>query len=194
MKLLYSTTSPYARKVLLLGRSLGLPLEPVAVNPLEDGDQLLAANPLAKVPALVLEDGSAVIDSPVIMEWLMDKAGEPRSGDGYFTGLQIMAVTDGILDAALSLVMEGRRDNAERSAYWQGRWQRAIDRALDHLEAFYADMLLGWSAQEIAVACTLDYLSFRLPDTHWRTGRPKLASWFEGAATRSDFRATDPRA
>lgn len=194
MKLLYTKTSPYARKVMLLGRSLGLSLEPVACNPLEDGDQLLAANPLAKVPALVLADGSAVIDSPVIMEWLMDKADQPRSGEAYFTGLQIMAVTDGILDAALLLVMEGRRDDAEQSAYWRGRWRRAIDRALDHLEAVYAGMLSGWRAQEIAVACTLDYLSFRLPDTGWRTDHPQLASWFDGVSTRSDFRATDPRA
>lgn len=193
MKLFYSTTSPYARKVLLYGRKQGFEIETVACNPLDDGADLLAVNPLAKIPTLVTEGGDAIFDSSVIMERLMDMAAAARTGDAYFEGLQIMAVTDGILDAALSLVMESRRDEAEQSAYWQGRWHRAIDRALTHLEVSYADQLQGWGAAEIATACTLDYLAFRLPHIDWRQGRPKLSAWFDGVAARPDFTATDPR-
>jgi len=195
MKLYYSKTSPYARKVLLLAKALGFGdrLEAVMANPLANEDALLAANPLNKVPALVLDDGRCIFDSPVILEFLLDMAGKPRAGDEYFEDLQIQALTDGILDAALGLVMEGRREDAEKSAYWQERWHGAIKRALDVLERDWLDKLHAWNSASIAAACTLDYLLFRLPEIGWRDAHPALASWFDEVATNPDFRASDPR-
>jgi len=195
MKLYYSKTSPYARKVLLLAKSLGFgdQLEVVMANPLANEDALLAANPLNKVPALMLDDGRCVFDSPVIMEFLLDMAGQPRAGDEYFEDLQIQALTDGILDAALGLVMESRREDSEKSAYWQERWHGAIKRALLVLERDWLDQLHAWNSASIAAACTLDYLSFRLPEISWREAHPALATWFDEVATNPDFTATNPR-
>lgn len=195
MKLYYSKTSPYARKVLLLGKSLGMgdQLDVVMANPLDDGEALIAANPLNKVPALVLDDGRCVFDSPVIMEFLLDMAGRPRAGEEYFEDLQIQALTDGILDAALGLVMESRREDAEKSAYWQERWHGAIGRALAVLEADWLDKLHSWNSATIAAACTLDYLLFRLPEIDWRGAHPRLAAWFEDVRVNPDFKASDPR-
>ncbi|NVJ68794.1 MAG: glutathione S-transferase N-terminal domain-containing protein [Alphaproteobacteria bacterium] len=195
MKLFYSPTSPYARKVLLLAKALGFgdQLEVVMANPLDNGEALIQANPLNKVPALVLDDGRCVFDSPVIMEVLLDMAGRPRAGDEYFEDLQIQALADGILDAALGLVMEGRREDAEKSAYWQERWHGVIKRALDVLERDWLDKLHSWNSAGIAAACTLDYLLFRLPEIDWRGGHPALAEWFDDVSQNPDFQATDPR-
>lgn len=195
MKLFYSKTSPYARKVLLLGRALGFTdrIDLVAANPLANEPELLAANPLNKVPALVLDGGRCVFDSPVIMEFLLDMAGQTRSGDVYFEDLQIQALTDGILDAALSLVMESRRDDAEKSAYWQDRWHAAIDRALAELENRWLTKLNSWNSAGIAAACTLDYLAFRLPEINWAARYPALKVWFDGVAAKPEFIETDPR-
>ncbi|NVJ99878.1 MAG: glutathione S-transferase N-terminal domain-containing protein [Alphaproteobacteria bacterium] len=193
MKLYYSKTSPYARKVLLLGKSLGMDIEVVLANPLDNGEALIAANPLNKVPALVLDDGRCLIDSPIICEFLLDMAGRPRSGDDYFDNLQIQAITDGILDAALALVMEGRRDDSEKSAYWQDRWRLAIKRALAHLEQRWLDKLHSWNSATIATACTLDYLLFRLPDVTWQDDHPALARWFGEVSGNADFLSTNPR-
>lgn len=195
MKLYYSKTSPYARKVLLLAKALGFGdrLEVEAANPLANEDALLAANPLNKVPALVLDDGRCVFDSPVIMEFLLDMAGRPRAGDEYFEDLQIQALTDGILDAALSLVMESRREDAEKSTYWQERWHGAIKRALVVLERDWLDKLHAWNSATIATVCMLDYLLFRLPEIQWREAHPALKSWFDEVATNPDFIATNPR-
>lgn len=196
MKLYYSKTSPYARKVLLLAMSLGMGdrIELVLANPLDNGAALISANPLNKIPALVLEDGTCVFDSPVIMEYLLDLAGRPRSGEGYFNDMRLLALTDGILDAALALVMEGRREDAEKSVYWQERWHGAIRRSLCHLEdAWLGRLQDGWNTPAIAAACALDYLLFRLPEINWREAHPALSEWFESVSERQDFSETDPR-
>lgn len=195
MQLYYSKTSPYSRKVLLLARHLGLQdeIKVVMTNPLEPEADFLKANPLSKVPVL-LEDGEpALFDSRVIAEFLLDRAGMNDTGRAKTEILKRQALADGIMDAALALVMEGRRPEAERSAYWQERWHAAIERALAHLEDGAINALDDWRLDSIATACALDYLCFRLPDINWRDGYQHTAQWYARVAAREDMKATDPR-
>lgn len=197
MKLLFSPTSPYVRKVRIvaLEKSLAAGMEIVPASPFEAGDLVTAANPLGKIPALILDDGSALYDSPVICEYL-DSLGEgprllPPEGPERWDALRLQALADGILDAAFSAVMELRRPETERSADWILRWRSAISRGV------LAAARLGvapdaWGLGEISLACALGYIDFRLPDLVWRPGAPALADWYERQQARADFAATAP--
>jgi len=194
MKLFYSPTSPYSRKVYLLAKSLGMEneVELVSANPLDNDPAFLVVNPLAKVPALV-QGGKTYFDSPLIAEQLLRLTGQNRASDTYMVMLQVQALADGILDAAVALRMEAVRPEAQRSPMWQSRWYAAIDRALALLEDSVIDTLSGWKLDSIAVACMLDYLCFRLPEIKWQDSCPKAAIWFKDVQGRKDMTETDPR-
>lgn len=195
MQLYYSITSPYTRKVLLVARHLGLidEIVIVPVNPLEPDAGFLEANPLSKVPALVVDGEPALFDSRVIVEFLLDRAGMNDTGRAKTEVLKRQALADGMTDAALAIVMEMRRPAAERSDYWLDRWRAAIERALAHLEDGAIQALEHWRLDAMATAAALDYLCFRLPEIDWQSKYPLTASWFEGARMRDDMVATDPR-
>ena len=195
MKLYYSPTSPYSRKILLLAKSLGLgdDVEIVMANPLENGPELLAANPLAKVPALLM-DGRAIFDSPVIAEHILKKSGADRSSDDYLRQLDLQALADGATDAAVAKIMESRRTDAEQSTLWIERWDKAIERSLQLLEDQIESYRGTWDLGSMAVACFLDYLCFRHPSLDWQTGAPNCAAWYEDVSARQDMVETDPRA
>ena len=194
MKLYYSVTSPYSRKVLLLAKSLGMgnEVDIISANPLENDPAFMKLNPLGKVPALV-QGGKTFIDSPYICEHLLRLAGQDRTGDAYMRRLEVQAMADGVMDAAVAMRMESVRTDAEPSDYWMGRWRSAIERALKHIEDNYLEELTGWKLDSIAVACMLDYLLFRLPAIEWQLAHPGLSAWFEEASKRKDIIETDPR-
>lgn len=191
MKLYYSPTSPYSRKVRLLAMHHGLDVEIVMTNPLENDPAFFEVNPLAKVPALVKE-GRAIFDSPVIAEYLLKDAGADRSSDAYLKQLELQALLDGITDAAVATVMERRREDAEQSAMWLARWDSSIDRGLAVLEG-EIEALSEWNLASMAAACTLDYLCFRLPTIAWQGKYPKCAAWYAEIEKRADMIETDPR-
>lgn len=195
MKLFFSKTSPYARKVLLVARQLGQidDIETVPINPLEATDDFLTANPLSKVPTLVVEDEPALFDSRVIVEFLLDRAGMNDAGRAKTEMLKRQALADGITDAALAIVMEKRRPESEQSSYWVERWLAAIDRGLAHLEDGAVNALEHWHFDAMATASALDYLCFRLPEIDWQVKYPETAAWYKAACERDDMKATDPR-
>ena len=198
MKLLFSPTSPYARKVRICAQELGIALQEVVVgaNPAAAADPVLAAaNPLAKIPTLVLDDGRAIYDSRVIVDYLdslTDKALAPRSGDARWAALVEQAAADGILDAALLSRYElFMRPEALRWPEWLAGQSGKIERALDLFEGSVRDAAnpgLG----DICVACALGYLDLRFPDTGWRSGHPKLAAFFATISERSSLQSTVP--
>ena len=198
MKLLFSPTSPYARKVRICALELGIALDEVVVgaNPSQAADPVLAAaNPLAKIPTLVLEDGRAIYDSRVIVDYLdslTDRALAPRSGDARWTALVEQAACDGILDAALLSRYElAMRPQAMRWPEWVAGQSGKIDRALDLLETSArdaADSGLG----DICVACALGYLDLRFPENGWRATHPKLAAFFAEISERPSLKNTSP--
>jgi glutathione S-transferase len=198
MQLFYSPTSPYARKCRVVARERGLmaDLEEVACNPQQDPPELQAKNPLGKVPALILDDGTALFDSPVIAEYL-DGLGNapaliPAAGAPRFKVLVAAALGQGVTDAAYNAAMEARRPEGERSPAAVARWRAAITRGLDHmmehLQGLPGDLTLG----HIACGAALGYLDLRHGDLNWRDGRDELAAWFKEFGARPSMRETDP--
>ena len=199
MKLYYSATSPYVRKVNVCAIELGLDekLERIFTNPWEKDDKLLADNPLSKVPTLITDDGIVLYDSPVICEYLDTVQGGgvliPASGTEHWNVLRLQALGDGILDAAVLRFLERKRPNFQQSSEWDSIQQSAIQRALESLESkvneWKADVTIG----QIAVACALGYLDCRFAEDNWRQGQPGLTGWFETFAQRESMQATIPK-
>ncbi len=197
MKLCYSPTSPYVRKVVVCAAELGLSdrIELAPSGP-QNAAELRQDNPLGKVPALVTDAGEALYDSPVICEYLDSlHDGEklfPATGDARWRALRLQALGDGVLDAALLVVMEGRRPESERSPGFVELQRRKIGDALDALEADAGELGAALDIGAITVGCALGYLDFRLGGDGWRTGRPGLAAWYEDHARRPSMVASVP--
>lgn len=196
MKLFSSPTSPYARKVRVMIIELGLE-ESIAienVTPMENPAVLHAANPLGKIPALELGDGRVLFDSPVICEYLDTENGHrfvPASGSERFDVLCRAAFGDGLMDAAFNRTMERLRPQGEQSTLWLGRWRDAINRSVDALNGNVPpDDRFDYG--DVAVACALGYLDLRHHDLNWRSGRNRLAGWFETISARPSMAATVP--
>ena len=200
MRLYFSPTSPYVRKVMVLLHETGqigdVELVAGSGNPVDPAGAPLDANPLGKVPALERPDGPALYDSRVICRYLDDRAASGLYPEGarLWDTLTVEATGDGILDAALLMVYEGRiRPEELRFGPWvEGQWAK-VDRALDALETRWVAHLQGpLDAGQIAVGCALGYLDFRHHVRDWRNGRPRLAGWFAGFDARASMRATVP--
>ena len=196
MHLLASLTSPYARKLRVLIEELKLDIAVIETAPLADGAALVAANPLHKVPALVLDDGSSLIDSPVIAAWLLAQAPGhtllAADGPAHWRARSFEALTDGILDAALALRIEASHGAAARNPEWPTRYRTAIGDTLAALPAARAAIGHdGFGYADICLVVTLDYLGFRFPDIDWRAV-PGLAALHAAAAERAALVATRP--
>ena len=196
MKLLGSLTSPYVRKCRVVALELGLPIAMAVTIPLDDGTVLLEANPLGKVPALLLDDGEAIFDSPVIAAYLLSLApGQtllPAAGPGHWYALTTEALADGVLDAAIALRIESSHgDAASRNPLWPDRARRAIDRSLAALAGRTADAS-GYAEICTVIAC--EYLDLRWPAIDWRGMQPKLAALHARMAERPTLAATRPPA
>jgi glutathione S-transferase len=201
MKLLSNALSPYGRKVkiAMAMKGVGDRIEIVAVdtNP-GNHVELNGANPLGKIPALVVDGSTAIFDSHVICEYLDTLAPEPvlfpAGGIERVRTLTLGSLADGILDAALLLVYEKRfRPEEIWHAPWQQRQQAKIDRSLDLLEKNPP----AWSASpdygHLTLACALGYLDFR-HEGKWRADHPKLVAWLDRfAAAVPAFEATRPK-
>ncbi len=199
MRLYWSPASPYARKVRTVAREKRVAdrIEEVVVDAFADPPELTGANPLGRVPALVLDDGTALYDSPVITAYL-DTVGDgnslvPGEGAARFAVLRAEALADGVMDLALGLVLERRKPDGEKSPTMAARWRSQLPRALDAIAADHARLPDPVSLGHIAFACALGYLDFRHPDIDWRTGREALADWFAEISARPSLVDTAPR-
>jgi len=200
MKLFYSPASPYARKVLVLAHETGL-IDRIAVtaataSPTGSAAEVAAHNPLGKIPALVLEDGTALYDSRVICEYLDGLSDGPHlfpAGEARWDALTRQALADGLLDAALLTRYERvLRPEERRWETWESGQIGKITAALDRFEAVVADMPV-LDIGTVAMACALGYLDLRFPDLAWREGRPALAAWFAVVEGRPSMAATVPK-
>ena len=197
MKLYYSPTSPYVRKVNVVAMELGIDeaLERIPTNPWEPNEVLLANNPLSKVPTLITDDGSVLFDSPVICEYLdSELAGKrfiPASGMARWQALRLQALADGILDAAVLRFLERQRE--VQAADWEASQRAAVERALDVLEAEVATWGDSLTIGQITVAVALGYIDFRFGDEDWRPDHPGIAEWYGRFSQRPSMTATIPR-
>lgn len=201
MKLLYSVTSPYARKVRIVAAEKKLELEVVPSDPWVANPELLAANPLNKVPALITDDGWSLFDSRVIVEYLDGLSPVhrliPDTGRDRILVKRWEALADGMLDAALLARLESMRpDQTESSAKQIGRQREKIAASLAEMSRGLGDnaFCIGttFTLADIAVGCALAYLDFRFPDIGWANTHPNLAKLAKKLATRASFKASEP--
>jgi glutathione S-transferase len=203
MKLYLSPLSPFARKVRVLARETGLAARieevPVTVSPVKANAEVGRANPLMKVPTLVLDDGAVLFDSPVICEYLDSlHSGSklfPPAGPARWTALRLQAAGDGILEAAVLVRYEtALRPKELQWADWIAGQREKWHAGLDLLERSAATLAGELTIGGITAACALGYLDFRYGDEDWRASRPALARWYEAFAKRESMRATVPAA
>lgn len=193
MKLYYSPTSPFVRKVVVTAIEAGLDTQitRIPTNPWQNPPELVHDNPLSKVPCLVTDDGLALFDSSVICEYL-DSAGGgtmvPPAGPTRWKALRLQAIGDGLMDAAVARRMDMTRPAEEARTAVMTRQAGLVSNALNVLEqeSLAQHMDIG----TMTVACALGYLDFRFQDEPWREGRPRLAGWYATFATRPSLVAT----
>jgi glutathione S-transferase len=194
MQLRYSSTSPFVRKVTVVALETGqdAEIERINTNPLDA--ELARHNPLQKVPALVLEDGSALIDSAVICEFLdvRKNGGLFPAGPERWQALNRMALCDGIMDAAVLRVMETRRPENLRSSDWDARQKKKIDQGLGLLEKEAPGLDERVDIGTLTAAIMLDYLDFRFRRENWRDAHPALVQWHKAFSVRPSLKATMP--
>ena len=202
MKLLASPASPYTRKVriVLAEKRIDCDLQTVDVQPAEN--PVNAHNPLGKIPTLVLDDGTALYDSRVIVEFLDSVSPISRLiPDDTRERVAVRrweALADGVLDAGLLVRYESLRDKAEQSAAWVGKQLSRMRRGMAQMQA----ELNGkpwchngrYSLADIAVGCCLGWLGFRKPGgMDWHAEYPALGQHYRKLMERPAFADTVPR-
>jgi glutathione S-transferase len=180
-----SPASPFGRKVRIAASLLGLASEiDVTATNLEDpADSVRAQNPVGKIPVLILDDGTAYYDSRVILEYLDYRAGGgrivPREAPARFEALRLQALCDGLLDACLLQVYEGRYRPADKHVQsWIDRQSDKVARGLKSLEAAPPKLDSVPDVGQITLACLLGYRDLRFGGT-WRKEYPRLLAWHD---------------
>lgn len=202
MKLIGSLASPYVRKVRVVMAEKKLDYRLILENVWSADSSIQQSNPLGKVPCLVMEDGGAMFDSRVIVEYLetMSPVGKliPAQGRERAEVKCWEALADGVLDAAVLVRLERTlRAEAQQSPSW-------IERQLGKVTAGLQAMSVGlgekpfcagnhYTLADVAVGCTLGWLNFRFPDFQWRDDYPNLARHFDKLSERPSFKDTVPQ-
>lgn len=195
MKLIGSLTSPYVRKVRVVMTEKKLDYQLEIENVWSPDTQIQSYNPLGKVPCLVMEDGGALFDSRVIVEYLDTLSPVarliPQSGRDRAAVKCWEAIADGMLDAAILIVRENLRPETERSANWIERQYGKIDASLHAMEESLGEqaycMGINYSLADIAVGCATSYLDLRFAHLNWRADHPNLARHEEKLSQRQSF-------
>jgi glutathione S-transferase len=180
-----SPPSPFGRKVKLAAAILGLDKEITIekADPTDANDSIRKQNPIGKIPALIIEDGTVLYDSPVILEYLDHRAGGgkiiPRDASARFAALTLEALCDGILDACILLVYEGRWRPPEMAVQkWVDYQADKVKRAFAVLEAAPPALEAVPNVGAITLACALGYQDLRFQGK-WRAEYPKLLKWHD---------------
>ena len=198
MKLLGTNTSPYVRKVRLVLLEKNIPHDYLIDAPREPGSQVARANPLARIPALILDDETCVFDSPVIAEYADTLNDNPiliprHDALARMRVKRWEALADGIMDSAVVVRTEVIRPAEKQDASTIARHNDAITRALA-----YAAELLGtreWcegaaiTLADLALVSALVYLDLRQAERDWRGAHSGLAAWFARISARPSVRA-----
>lgn len=198
MKLLVSGTSPYVRKVRVVAieKHLDSQLQLIEALPWPEPTAIVALNPLGKIPALVTDDGVTLYDSPVICEYLDALTPTipliPAAGPHRWRVLRLQALADGVLDAAVQLLLENRRSPEKQSTVWKDRQIAAIRRAIVALQDDTALDTTPLDLGQITTVIALEYLQFRFPDLDFGIADTRLAAWWRTLRERPSFVATRP--
>ncbi len=203
MKLIGAVTSPYARKVRIVMAEKKLDFQFVAEDVWSATTTISQANPLGKVPCLVMEGGEALFDSRVIVEYIdtLSPVGKliPSTGRERAEVKTWEALADGVLDAAILARLEATwpgRSTEQRSQAWIERQMGKIHTSLKAISQGLGEKAycagIHFSLADIAVGCVLGYLDFRFPQISWRADYPNLAKLDDKLALRQSFIDTKP--
>ena len=200
MKLFWSSRSPFVRKVMVTAHETGLAerIERVrtVVAPTKPNPDVMALNPLNKLPTLIRDDSRPLYDSRVICEFLDTlHAGAklfPASGEARFEALRLQALGDGILDFLLLGLSERARPEPQQSPDLKAALDVKFKTAFDALEREAKALASGpMTIGHLAIGCILGYADFRYAAKDWRQGRPALAAWGEAMLARPSYKATE---
>ncbi len=201
MRLRYSPSSPFVRKVSVAALETGLQarIERVPTNPMKRDDVAGSPNPLGKVPCLETDDGMTLYDSPVIVEYLDTLHNGPKlipaTGRARWDALRRQALADGILDAVVLSFVESLRKPERQSRGYIAHNRAAVARAVDALEkeaALLADPAGPPDIGAITIGVALDFVELHFKDYDWRPGHPALAAWFQAFRERPSMIETRP--
>lgn len=202
LKLIASLTSPYARKVRIALAEKKIEYTLLEQSPWDAGNTVSEHNPLGKIPVLLMEDGMSLFDSRVIVEYL-DAVSPvsrliPEPSRQRIAVKRWEALSDGICDAAIAIVLERKREAAQQSAEWIARQQGKVTLGVAELARELGER--SWCSGEaytladIAAGCALGYLDLRHASLDWRTEHPNLARLADKLARRASFTDTAPPA
>ncbi|GGI21279.1 MAG: glutathione S-transferase N-terminal domain-containing protein [Oxalicibacterium faecigallinarum] len=202
MKLIGSLGSPFVRKVRIVMQEKRLDYELVLDNVWAADTTIQHSNPLGKVPCLVMEDGGAMFDSRVIVEYLdtLTPVGKliPPNGRERAEIKCWEALADGVQDAGLLIRLEKTlRKEEQRSQAWVDRQMAKVTGGLQAMADGLKDKTFcggtHYSLADVAVGCALGWLDFRFPEIKWRADHPNLEKLFERLSERQSFKETLPQ-
>jgi glutathione S-transferase len=200
MKLYTSPTSPYARKVRVVLAEKKIECDYIDDNPWVEETVVPQFNPLGKIPVLILDDGTPLYDSRVIVEYLDNVSPVsrliPEPSRQRIAVRRWEALADGICDAAITIVREQKRPAKQQSEDWIDRHFQKIQRGVEELAKELEDRTWcygeTYSLADIATGCSLGYLDLRHPAIDWRAEYPNLVKLADKLAKRSSFAETVP--
>ena len=200
MKLLYSKTSPYARKVRIVAAEKHILLELQEVVLADPDNPVADFNPLGKIPVLIMDDGEPLYDSSVIVDYLEQRTPVahllPHDSRMRFQVKRWEALADGVCDAAVAVMLERRRAENLQDPSWIARQMSKVERGLRRMEYDLAghDFCVGDSMTlaDIALGCVMAYLNLRYPELDFDHQYPKLAKHYARMMQRPSFQETAP--
>ncbi len=197
MNLYLNQASPYARliSVLLIETGLDAETELIFVDPWESPDELLIANPASKVPALTLKDGTRLVESACIGDYLIHHSGQntlsPLSHPDAETRLQILGLGRAAIDCSFGSVIQQR---FVPDSPLIERWLATLPRIAGALEEHYARRIsTDADLADLTVVVAFEYIAFRLPEIRWQGHAPHLAEWVSSLGQRTSLETTRPR-
>ena len=202
MQLIGSLASPYVRKVRIVLSEKKIDYKLILVDVWSEENKVLASNPLGKIPCLVMEDGGAIFDSRVIVEYLDGLTPVhkliPASGRARIEVKTWEALADGLTDAAILIRTElNQRPENERSQKWMDRQSVKVESAMEMMAKGLADK--AWCCEgkytlaDVAVGCALGWLDYRFAHLDWRSKHVNLARHLDKLKLRPTFAETEPR-
>ena len=201
MKLIIAKPSPFARKVRIAIIEKRIDCEIVVDNPWLPETQVNHANPLGKVPVLILDDARVIHDSKVIIDYLetlnLEPALIPADPQLRIAHKQIEAIADGICDAVVLISLECARPQDKQSKDWIERQRNKVIAGVAELSQAHKTGAVLTSNElglaQVATQCALDYLDLRYPQYEWRKAAPNLIDLYTRLSTRPSFASTKPQ-
>ena len=201
MKLRWASGSPFVRKVMVTEIETGLDdrIERVETNYADPDNDFVHDNPLGKVPALILDDGTVLANAPVICAYL-DSLHDgdkliPTDGSARWQALHLEGLADGLCDSAIAVMRENVRPNEKQWDVFRDRQWSKVERTMgllnDHAEILKGPVTIG----HVALGCAIEWTVFRLGEAlgAWQTRWPNVANWYAVFEQRPSMQATVPR-